>query len=150
MEAAATAAAATAAASLEELKKKVAAAEQFTRQFLLLTREYHARVLRAPTPHLYLKHYLYNWFRSFLAFKDEVMLLIQGAVHRRYHEKEHQGFKHARDADSKTGCEARFYTNFRFLTGCSTDGIKYAAYHNKKAKVLTYGQDRCLNQLFRI
>lgn len=120
---------------VEELKKKVASAEQYTRQFLLLCRDYTTRILNSRNPAVFMNHFIQAWFKSFLAFKDEVLLLIQGAIHRRYHEAEHQTFSHERDSDSKTGCEARFYTNYRFLTACSADGVKYLAHHAKKSKV---------------
>ena len=54
--------------------------------------------------------YTTNWFISYLAFKDEVMVLIQGAVHRRYHVKLHEKYKHERSENSQTGHEARFYS----------------------------------------
>jgi hypothetical protein len=122
---------------LEELRRKVVAAEQTTRQFLLLSREYRARVSASKHPPLYLKFYIDPWFKSYLAFRDEVMVLIQGVVHRRYHDKEHTQFQQDRNSDTKSGCEARFYSNaaYKYLTSCSTDGIKYIGCQNKKPKV---------------
>ena len=66
-----------------------------------------------------LKHFIMQWFRTFLGFKDEAMVLFKGELTRKYFEQEHSQFIHDR------GPENRYYKNSKHLSSCSVDGIDY-------------------------
>lgn len=121
-----------------ELAKKVDKVETTCRQFFLLNSEYAKRIQDCKHPSKYALEYIKNWFQSFLAFRDEVMVLVQGAVYRSYHIKEHSCYSHERSAiGNLSGCEARFYVAYKILSKCSVDGIKYLGHHSN-AKVSRY------------
>jgi hypothetical protein len=67
----------------------------------------------------YCQRYLKIWFRSYLAMKDECMILINGEIIRQYHIPIHESYIH------KRGNEAHWYNKKCTLSACSVDGIDY-------------------------
>ena len=82
--------------------------------------------------------YLKSWFGSYLACKDEIMVLLQGTVYRKYHQVEHELYFQKRESSEKTGHQARFYKKVNFLSVCSVDGIMYEKSHNKSFSTVSY------------
>ena len=115
-----------------ELTKRVGKAETSARQFSLLCSDYNARLKETKNPCKIADQYLRHWFSSFLAFRDEIMVLVQGAIYRSYHIEEHAPYSHERSAEGSSGCEARFYVGHKMLSRCSSDGIKYLGHHCKE------------------
>lgn len=66
------------------------------------------------------KYFLSEWFRSFLAHKDEAMALWKGTVSRDYLVALHKDH-----APQDRGRENSYYKNCKCLTMCSVDGIDY-------------------------
>lgn len=66
-----------------------------------------------------LKHYLKQWFRSFLGIKDECMILITGELVRSYHVAIHESYTHERSKESY------YYNRNCTLSACSIDGVDY-------------------------
>ncbi len=140
---------------VDTLHTKLSQTEICCRRFMSsLSRDYCSRILALrKVSSVNFHHYLQAWFRSYLACKDEIMILIQGAVYRRYHAKEHEIYKHSRNTSSSSsslttssvcsssssssssstssssasvsGCEARFCQGCLFLSQCSADGITF-------------------------
>ena len=63
-----------------------------------------------------------QWFRSFIAVKDEAMVLFKGCLTRRYFVDEHASNVHTR------GEQGKWYKDSDQLTACSVDGWRYE-YH---------------------
>ena len=123
---------------ISELTKRVGKAEISARQFSLLCTDYSTRCKESKNPRKNALQYLKDWFTSYLAFRDEVMVIIQGAVYRAYHVQEHCPYSHERNAADNlkaSGCESRFYVGNKLLSKCSVDGIKYLGHHHSKEKV---------------
>lgn len=111
---------------IDELKVLVRQAESNCRQFLLFSRDFKRLVTNVKV----INYFIEQLFQSYLAFYDELLLLIQGAVFsRKYHGSEHRRFSHTRDK-----VESKLYQNAKYLSMCSIDGIRYecARNHNKK------------------
>ncbi len=68
--------------------------------------------------YLCLRHFLKQWFTSFLAFKDEAMVLFTGELCRPYHAVEHKEFIHVRGKQSS-------YYKGSGVSACSVDGWRY-------------------------
>ena len=66
-----------------------------------------------------LKHYVKQWFRSFLGVRDECMILINGELVRNYHIPTHEAHTHARTKESY------YYNSKCTLSMCSIDGVDY-------------------------
>jgi len=59
------------------------------------------------------------WFKAFLGYKDECMVLSKGELIRKYHIKQHKKYIHSREKE-------RHYYNMKYkLTSISCDGIDY-------------------------
>jgi len=67
------------------------------------------------------------FFRDYLTLTHDIFVLIQGAIYKNYHIKEHIKYKHERESPKKTGYESRFYSNSKFLSLCSVDGLRFYA-----------------------
>jgi hypothetical protein len=69
------------------------------------------------------KFFIKQWFKSFVAFKDEVMVLFKGTLTRKYHEEEYKQYIHSR------GDQQHWYTGkgniCKHLSSCSIDGWRY-------------------------
>jgi len=114
--------------------------ENLPKIFETLSNEYERRILLPNESFDNIKILLTHWFASFLSYRDEAFVLIQGAVHRSHHinNKLLSKFKQGRDRQtSQQGTEARFYQKipYKFLSGCSVDGIRFDIYDLKTSKV---------------
>lgn len=116
--------------------------ENLSTIFQTLSNEYERRILQPNESVDNIKILLTYLFASFLSYRDEVLVLIQGAVHRAHHvnNKYLSKFKHSRDKQTSSGTEARFYHRIphKYLSGCSVDGIRFDTMELKSNKVYTY------------
>lgn len=63
--------------------------------------------------------YFRRWLRAYYAVLDEIMLVINGELHREYHLLEYDECRHDR-----TGHSVKYAAGLR-LASCSVDGIDY-------------------------
>lgn len=117
--------------------------------FRTLSNEYETRILRPNESVENIQTLLTHWFASFLSYRDEVFVLIQGAVHRAHHinNKFLSKSKQSRDRATSSGTEARFYHRipYKYLSGCSVDGIRFDTYEMKSSKVIVTNAKLCFD-----
>jgi hypothetical protein len=87
-----------------------------------------------------LQFYFQSWFRSFLAYVDEVFVLLNGVIlpYRPYHVLEHKPFEQNRDYCSIIGSESRYHKIFQFFSACSCDGINLLLMRSKKDNEVSF------------
>ena len=106
-------------ASLLKLESFVEVVETFKFQLEKKTEGYLAAINSQKSPYQHTGFYSKKWFRFYLGCKDEARLLINGALHRKYHYNQHSEFLHTRKNESN------YYKAPLGMSSCSVDGLEY-------------------------
>lgn len=127
--------------TLKKLEQDVKTVETYELLMALKTDGYLKAIQDQKPPYENSNFYIIRWFRTFVGIKDEAMVLINGELVRKYHQKQHEQYLHTR------GKETKYYKTGEnlSLSSCSIDGLNYQ--YRQLMKSLQKKEEERLNAL---